>query len=72
MRNENLLTEISNGKEVFFENSFEEIAFRNIPEGGYEGKEKGATPYKVEGAPNKLVEAILEGKMISKEEYQKY
>ena len=37
-----------------------------------EAKEKGAKPYKVQGAPNKLVEAILEGKMISKEEYENY
>ncbi len=72
MRNENLLSEIANGKEVFFENSFDEVAFRNIPDGGYEAKEKGTTPYKVEGAPNKLVDAILEGKMISKAEYEKY
>jgi hypothetical protein len=72
MRNENLLSEIANGKEVFFENTFEEVAFKNVPEGGYEAKEKGAKPYKVQGAPNKLVEAILEGKMISKEEYENY
>lgn len=72
MRNENLLSEIANGKEVFFENTFEEVAFKNVPEGGYEAKEKGAKPYKVEGTPNKLVEAILEGKMISKEEYENY
>jgi hypothetical protein len=72
MRNENLLSEIASGKEVYFENSFEETAFRNIPEGGYEAKQKKGTPYKVEGAPNKLVDAILEGKMISAEEYKKY
>ena len=41
MRNENLLEEIASGKEVYFENTFEEVAFRNIPEGGYEARNKG-------------------------------
>jgi len=72
MRNENLLEEIASGMEVFFENSFEGVAFRNVPEGGYEAKEKGGVPYKVVGVPNKLVEAGLEGKMLSKEEYENY
>jgi hypothetical protein len=72
MRNENLLEEIVSGKQVFFENSFEETAFKNLLKGGYEAKQKGGKPYLVVGKPNKLVDAWLEGKMISKAEYEKY
>lgn len=72
MRNENLLNQIVNGEEVYFENSFEETAFRNLPGGGYEAKQKGNAPYKVQGKPNKLVDAWLEGKMLTKAEYEKY
>jgi hypothetical protein len=72
MRNENLLEEIVNGKQVYFENSFEETAFRNLLKGGYEAKQKGQKPYLVVGKPNKLVDAWLEGKMLSKAEYEKY
>jgi hypothetical protein len=72
MRNENLLEEIVSGKQVYFENSFEETAFKNLPNGGYEAKQKGEQSYLVVGKPNKLVDAWLEGKMISEEEYKKY
>jgi hypothetical protein len=72
MRNENLLEEIASGKEVYFENTFEEVAFRNIIEGGYEARNKGGFTYKLLNVPNKLVDACLEGKMLTKEEYENY
>ena len=72
MRNENLLEEIASGKEVYFENTFEEVAFRNILEGGYEARNKGGFTYKLLSKPNKLVDAWLEGKMLTKEEYENY
>jgi hypothetical protein len=72
MRNENLISEIASGKEVFFENSFEEFAFRSIPEGGYEAKRKSGQPYEVKIGLRPLTEAFLEGKIISKEEYENY
>jgi hypothetical protein len=72
MRDENLLEEIATGKEVFFENTFEEVAFRSIPDGGYEAKPKGQSPYLLTNTPNKLVDAFLEGRLITKEEYENY
>jgi hypothetical protein len=72
MRDENLLDEIATGKEVFFENPFEEVAFRSIPDGGYEAKPKGQRPYLLTNTPNKLVDAFLEGKIITKKEYENY
>ena len=72
MRDENLLEEIATGKEVFFENTFEEVAFRSIPDGGYEAKQKGGTPYLLNNIPNKLVDCFLEGRLITKEEYENY
>ena len=67
-----LLNKIASGKEVFFENTFEEFVFRSIPKGGYEAKQKGKAPYFLTNTPNKLVDAILEGKIITKEEYENY
>jgi hypothetical protein len=67
-----LLNKIASGKEVFFENTFEEFVFRSIPKGGYEAKQKGETPYLLTNTPNKLVDAILEGKIITKKEYENY
>jgi hypothetical protein len=67
-----LLNKIASGKEVFFENTFEEFVFRSIPKGGYEAKQKGKAPYLLTNTPNKLVDAILEGKIITKEEYENY
>jgi hypothetical protein len=67
-----LLNKIASGKEVFFENTFEEFVFRSIPKGGYEAKQKGETHYLLTNAPNKLVDAILEGKIITKKEYENY
>jgi hypothetical protein len=72
MRNENLISEIASGKEVFFENTFEEFVFRSIPEGGYEAKRKGGKPYEVNIGLKPLTEAFIEGKIISKEEYENY
>jgi hypothetical protein len=67
-----LLSKIASGKEVFFENTFEEFVFRSIPKGGYEAKQKGKTPFLLTNTPNKLVDAILEGKIITKKEYENY
>jgi hypothetical protein len=50
----------------------EEVAFRSIPYGGYEAKPKGQRPYLLTNTPNKLVDAFLEGRLISKEEYENY
>ncbi len=72
MRDENLLEEIATGKEVFFENTFEEVAFRSIPDGGYEAKQKGGIPYLLKNIPNKLVDCFLDGRLITKEEYENY
>jgi hypothetical protein len=67
-----LMNKLKSGKEVFFENTFEEFTFRRIPEGGYEAKQKGKPPYLLTNTPNKLVDAFLEGKIITKEEYENY
>ena len=72
MRDENLLEKIATGKEVFFENTFEKVAFRSIPDGGYEATPKGQSPYLLTNTPNKLVDAFLEGRLITKEEYENY
>ena len=68
----NLLEKIANNQEVYFENSFEEFAFRSIPQGGYEAKRKGGQPYEVKIGLRPLTEAFLEGKILSKEEYENY
>jgi hypothetical protein len=68
-----LLEKIASGKEVFFMNTFEEVAFRSIPNGGYEAKQKGGIPYLLNKIPNKLVDCFLEeGKIITKKEYENY
>ena len=67
-----LLNKIASGKEVFFENTFEEFVFRSMPQGGYEAKQKGGNPYLLTNTPNKLVDAIIEGKIITKKEYENY
>jgi len=68
----NLLEKIANNQEVYFENSFEEFAFRSIPQGGYESKRKGGQPYEVKIGLRPLTEAFLEGKILSEEEYENY
>ena len=70
--NDKLLNKIASGKEVFFENAFEEVAFRSIPDGGYEAKPKGQSPYLLTNTPNKLVDAFIEGRLINKKEYENY
>jgi hypothetical protein len=72
MSHDKLMSEITSEKEVFFENSFEEYAFRSIPHGGYEAKRKGGQSYEVKIGLRPLTEAFLEGKMITKEEYENY
>jgi len=68
-----LLNKIASGKEVFFENAFEEVAFRSIPDGGYEAKQKGGIPYLLKNTPNKLVDCFTgEGKIITKQAYENY
>lgn len=62
---------LSESNEFFFENSFEEIVFKWNGE-NYIAKQKQGKPYKLEGGENVLMEAILEGKQISKEEYENY
>ena len=73
MSYEKLMSILASGKEVFFENTFEEFVFRSIPDNlGYEAKKKGGAPYFLTNTPNKLVDAFLEGKIITKEEYENY
>jgi hypothetical protein len=62
---------LSESPELFFENSFEEIAFQWNGE-KYFGKPKGQKPFEMKGNESNLVEAILEGKVISKEQYENY
>jgi len=56
----------------FFENTFEEFVFRSIPEGGYEAKRKVVNLYEVNIGLKPLTVAFIEGKIISKEEYENY
>jgi hypothetical protein len=63
---------LENQEEVFFENSFDEIAFKANPKEAYKAKQKNGKPYKIEIGNAVLTEAILEGKLISKAEYEKY
>lgn len=72
MKHEELMKRLENQEEVFFENSFDEIAFKANPKEGYQAKQKNGKPYKIEIGSGVLTEAILEGKLISKEEYEKY
>ena len=55
-----------------FSSKRQQFTFRRIPEGGYEAKQKGKPPYLLTNTPNKLVDAFLEGKIITKEEYENY
>lgn len=72
MKPEELAMRLENQEEVFFENSFEEIAFKANPKEGYQAKQKNGKPYKIEVGSKILTEALLEGKLISKEEYENY
>ena len=53
-----LLNKIASGKEVFFENTFEEFVFRSIPKGGYEAKQKGKAPYLLKFCQSVLFNAL--------------
>ncbi len=72
MINEELIKRLGNQEEVYFENSFEEIVFKANPKEGYLAKQKKGKPYKIEIGNGVLTEAFLEGKIISKEEYENY
>lgn len=72
MKHEELMKRLENQEEVFFENSFEEIAFKANPKEGYQARQKNGKPYKIEVGSKILTEALLEGKLISEEEYENY
>lgn len=72
MINEQLLNRLENQEEVYFENSSEEIVFRANPKQGYEAKRKNGKPYKVEIGNRILTDAFLEGKIITKKQFENY
>lgn len=72
MKHTELLNLLASGNEVYFLNSFEGVAFKSIPDGGYEAKLKGGKPYSIEIGAEPLTQAFLEGNVISKEQYEKY
>lgn len=72
MVNDKLLNSLANQEEVYFQNSSEEIVFRANPKQGYEAKRKNGKPYKVEIGNELLTEAFLEGKIITKKEFDNY
>ena len=72
MINDKLLNSLANQEEVYFENSSEEVVFRANPKQGYEAKRKNGKPYKVEIGNELLTDAFLEGKVITKKEFDSY
>lgn len=72
MAYEELMNRMENQEEVYFENSFEEVAFRANPKQGYEAKRKNGKPYKVEIGNELLTDAFLEGKILTKDEFDSY
>ena len=72
MKHTEFLNLLSSGNEVYFINSFDEIAFKSIPNGGYEAKQKNGKPYTIEIGSEPLTQAFLEGNVITKSEYEKY
>lgn len=72
MNPEELAKRLENQEEVYFENSFDELVFRANPKQGYQAKRKNAKPFKVEIGNKLLTEALLEGKIITKEEFANY
>jgi hypothetical protein len=65
------INRLSESNEFFFENSFEEVAFKWNGK-NYIAKQKKGKPYEIKGGETVLLEAILEGKEISKQEYESY
>lgn len=72
MINEELMKRFENQEEVYFENQNEELVFRANPKQGYQAKRKGGEPYYVQIGNKALAEAISEGKLISKAEFENY
>lgn len=72
MKHEELIKMFENQEEVYFENSYSEIVFHGSPKNGFEAKSKNGKPYKVEIGNGQLTEAILEGNLITKEQYENY
>lgn len=72
MINEELINRLASQEEVYFENSFEEVAFRANPKQGYEAKRKNGKPFKVEIGNKILTDAFLESKLITKKQFENY
>jgi hypothetical protein len=72
MKHTELLNLLASNNEVYFLNSFDGVAFKSIPDGGYEAKLKNGKPYAIEIGAEPLTQAFLEGNVITKEQYEKY
>lgn len=72
MINEELFKRLENLEEVCFENQNEEMVFIYIPNIGYQAKRKGGEPFQVQIGNKALADAFSEGKIISKEQFEKY
>lgn len=72
MNHTEFLNLLASGNEVYFLNSFDGVAFKSIPNGGYEAKVKGGQPYAIEIGAEPLAQAFLEGNVITKEQYETF
>jgi hypothetical protein len=77
IRSDKILNKIESGKIVYFENPFEEIAFKCIHSeigkpSKYFAKHFGRDEYEIDFDSSNIIMAVLEGKPISKERYKRY
>jgi len=77
IRSVKILNKIGSGKEVYFENTLKQIAFKYIPgglgrRGKYFAKVYGQNEYEIDFDSSSFLMAVMEGNQISKAMYDNY
>ncbi len=72
-----ILNRIGSGKEIYFENPFEEIALKYVPggpgrPGKYYAKHYGRNEYEIDPDSSSILMGVMEGKPIRKSRYDRY
>ena len=72
MSYEELIEKLDKNEEVYFKNTFEDVVFVSNPKEGYFVKQRNGSFYKIEIGSKILTEGLLEGNIITKDEFENF